>query len=135
MSRIEQLTPELTREYLLDGCIIAFQLNNMDWRTTDAWYEANKAALEKWPADRPILMLQDIAIHEAMPSSYFRTRSSELVKMRPDVHGRNAVVIHRSLTTQALRGLFIIVNRASGLRQRRLFFSREDAIRWLEEAL
>lgn len=131
MTKIEEVLPGLTREELHQGHIIAYSVLQSTREVVSAWYERCLHDIETWDPARPLLLLQDMS--RVILTPFARTKAGELAKVRDDLSGRTGVVIAASTMGHLTR---LFVDRTlQQTRQRRVFFSREDALAWLEEML
>jgi hypothetical protein len=133
-SSTETLTPSLTKQTYHEGKIVAFTITDMHRATIDDWSKAATRALEDWPTALPFLSLQDFStIDNFSFSPYIRQKSEEMVTPRPDIRGRTAIVLKKSFGARLVQ-VFLLAKK-NKLRQRQLFFSREEALKWLAEWL
>ena len=129
-----ELDENITREFLKDDRIVAFTIASITRDTLDKWAAAAAYELENWADELPFLNLQDFTTCKNFSfSPYLRAKSEEITVPRPDKIGRTAVVIPRSISAQIVR-VFLLAKK-NRLRQRQVFFNREDGIKWLEEWL
>ncbi len=128
------LNEHLSREFLRDGRIVAFKIRSLDRETLDTWATAAAFELEHWDEKLPFLNLQDFSDCKNFSfTPYLRQKSEEITSVQPDKTGRTAVVIPKSLSAYVVCMFFIA--KRDLYRQRQVFFSREEAVRWLEEWL
>ncbi len=129
-SSIERLTPGLTREWLYDGTIVVYTLVDAHRETIDAWIDAFKADIGRWPAERPFLLMHDFSVKGVISTPYARSRAQELVDARPDVKGLAAIVFPRNSLMITMIQLFLSRQRHAA-RIQRAFPSREQGLAWL----
>ncbi len=137
---VEQLTPYLTRELLQDGKIVLFTLYDISPQTLEAWAEGNKAAISDWPVDQPFLNIQDFTPVKGLTiTPAIREKVKVLTGLRKEQPGRTAIVIASRLTViavQTILGLLTLMRRSKHVsRERKVFFSREEAIEWVNGML
>ncbi len=132
MSDIIEVTNGLTLQQIHNGRIHIWTASQSTKDVVDAWYQSSRETLENWEdTSRPYLVLLDMS--RVILTPYNRKRAEALAEVRPDVGGRTAVVIAASTMGHMTR---LFVNKTlQKTRERRVFFTREDAIRWLEAAL
>lgn len=132
MSNMIEVVPGLTLETLYDGKIYIWTASQSSKEVIDAWYRAASEMLENWDdMTAPYLVLLDMS--RVVLSVYSRRRASAMAEIRPDVNGRTAVVV--AATTMGHMTRLFVDKTLQKTRERRVFFSREDALFWLEEAL
>jgi hypothetical protein len=128
---IEQLSPHLTREWLFDRRVVIYAFNSSDRDTIDLWAETCKADILACPSDMPFLVLHDFSAKGIMVSPYGRDRAEELAHFHPEVTGRAAVLLPPTIASHLIR-LFMI-QKPHTCRERKMFESRDAAIKWLLE--
>ena len=129
-----QVTPAVLKETFQDGKILAFTVSSIRRETIDAWVDSAVKELVNWKDGLPFLTLQDFSsVSNFSFTPYMRQRSDEMVKPRPDIIGRTAVVLQKGFSARLVQ-VFLLAKKDK-FRQRRLFFSREAAMNWLEEWL
>ena len=131
MSDIVEVIPGLTLETLYDGRIEIWIASRTSKEITDCWYQNSAKTLENWQdIQQPYLTMLDMS--RVVLTPYGREKAAAPSKVQPDIQGRVAVVIMASTMGHMTR---LFVNNMPKTRQRRVFFSRGDAMLWLEEAL
>ena len=131
MSEPYEILPGLTLEKLHDGKILVWSASASTRAISAAWYEHTKKQLEDWPENQPYLALLNMA--RVILTPFARDQAKELTEIRADISGRVAVVVSPSPTGHLIR---LFVNRSlPKTRERRVFFSFDEALTWLEEAL
>lgn len=122
-------------EWLCDGRIAAFYLENTSPEAVDAWYEASREVIQNWPETKPYLILERFTDLGLTP--YNRQRAEELATLIPDhMDGRVAVVISRGVLGYGIR--MFGANRLKALIPNitfEFFFEETKALEWLEELL
>jgi hypothetical protein len=118
-----------------DERILMFTLNNMHREVIDRWAQEATDWLRNCPDEIPFLTLVDLSAPNMTATPYLRERSSEMIRVRPEKAGRTAIVLPYSITTRAMQGLFILINRLNQHRRRKIFLKRDEAIAWLAETL
>ena len=134
-SPVEEICPGLTRQWIRDRRIVVFKLTNSSRELTDAWFAAVVETYKQCPPGQSYLCLQDLSQGNLTITPYGRQRTSELSSLYPELRGRTAVLVSKSLMGQMMKGLLrLIGNRETG-RNRRIFFHKDEALRWLEDGL
>lgn len=128
---LEYIAPGVSRCWLDEGKIVWFTLESIDRKVIDAWVSAVEEVFKDWPTDLPFLTVQDFSRCEGLAlTSYIRKKGEYLASLRPELSGRNALVLRRSVVAQAVKLLLIQMN--DKRRERRMFFSAQEAIEWLQ---
>jgi hypothetical protein len=130
---VEQLSPGVRREWLLDGRIVVYVLTSSSRETADVWVETFKADIARWPNDRPFLVLHDLTAKSVAATPYAVWRAREMVESRPDLAGRAALVLADTITAH-MAELFLRRQRQKP-RLRQVFYERDKAIEWLKNGL
>lgn len=133
-NQMEQLADGLTRHYLHHGQIVVFTFENIHQHTMDAWTDAVRNGLAVAPADRPYLSIYNfLPVENPSFTPYTRKKASELTPLMPNIKGRTALIMRRSLVSQIV-SLFLRTQ-GNQARKRQVFFKLEDGIKWCEELL
>lgn len=131
-NRVE-IASGLVKEELHGGRIIILRINSVSRETIDMAYETVTEIHHRCGDDLPFLLVYDVTPKNMTITPYIRTLSSRLNAVNPHVRGRVAVVLPKSPTT-AIMKLFVAFL-PSPNRPKRVFFSLDEAVRWLEELL
>ncbi len=140
ISTKQELCPRLTLETLHDGKIWCFTFGRRPRDAQDSprtaidiWVQSMKDQVKGLAYGEFWYRLHDFSQTDMNPTPYFIARLSEIAKYRPELRGHSAYVIPRNIFTQ------VMWNLSHRLRPRhiqvRLFFDREEALRWLESRL
>lgn len=133
-SSVETVALGVTQESFHDGKILVFTVADIRRETVDAWSSTALKTLEAWPSDEPFLTIQDFSgVDNFSFTPYIREKSEQMVTPRPEIQGRTAVVVKKSFGARLVQ-VFLLAKK-NALRQRKLFFSRDEAMKWLEEWL
>jgi len=132
-SSLQFITDHVTLEYLHDGHIAVFTIMDMSRESLDRWADKLKAVTLSWPTDRSALLVNHFASKNAGLTPYLRAKLQELQLWQPDRTGYVAAVFPRSITTQMVSIFLTAANRRNI--QARIFFTREDAVNWLENMI
>lgn len=135
VGNVEEIVPGLSRESLRNGCILVLHFTASSRTVVDAWYQTMRDTYENCQPDQPFLCLQDMTHPNIEITSYARVRSVEMAKLNPEIKGRIAVVMSKSLATHLMRGFLNLLNSNSDSRERRIFLSHDEALAWLAELI
>ncbi|MGQ9908431.1 MAG: hypothetical protein ACUVS2_06300 [Candidatus Flexifilum sp.] len=124
-------TAGYTREWLVNGRILACRFQRADRETADAWFEDMRQLFMSWNENRPLHLLLDLSQPGSI-SAQALTRGRQLSHVRPDLPGRTAILVGRSLATQVMK-MIVRAGLGGGVRQRMLFGTEPAAIAWLLE--
>ncbi len=129
----EQITPEFYIEKINNGAIVAYNLSSLKEDVIDVW--ANMAAdiMQNWPEDTPCLAIYDwMGAKSVVTTPHVRLRAKELATIRPELVTYTAVVIPQSFFAHVTR-MFVekLPAQRDANRQRRIFFDRQEAEKWL----
>jgi hypothetical protein len=122
-------TSSYFREWIADGRVIACRLPVLDDATVDAWYEDMRQVFLTWNEERPMHVLVDIS-RPGSVSAQALTTARKLSNVRPDVPGRTAILVGRSLATPVMN-MLIRAGLGGKTRQRRIFGTEAAALVWL----
>jgi hypothetical protein len=131
----ETIAHGVTRSWLHNRQVVVFALENQHQKTLDACTDAVLQTAEKWPADRPFLVMYDITGAGIRASTSVR-QSIEIISEKVRVKGRVAAVVPRNPLSQLMR---LFMSRPPGPQETALhhfiFYDRESALEWLLETL
>ncbi len=131
---VEQVTPSVTFEWILDGRACLMALADMKRETVDAWADKIAAVAREWPADRPFAAMYDVSASWIGLTPYVRERSAGLAKLRPELPwAYNAIILPRNVMTQFM-ALFVRTSERKKI-DAKAFFSREEGLTWLKKVL
>jgi hypothetical protein len=141
MFDLDELFPSLTEkvemEWLGNGGVVSFTFADVSDETTEEWYEITTNAFANWPPLTPICMLLDFShVKAIIIRSGFRQRAQDLSRQQSSKQARVAVVLpqdqamHLGAVRLLLRSLY---NSSTVERERKIFFSKQEAIDWLAE--
>lgn len=128
-----ELMPGLIRENLHNGRIVALRVEDASPEVLDKAYLTVLEVHRDCGAERPFLLLYDVENINLTLTPYMRTLIKKLNAANPHVRGRTAVLLSKSSMTLVLQS-FVRFIRSSN-RPKRIFFSRSEALAWLEELL
>lgn len=135
-SIVDDLGSSFTIEWYHNRQIVLCALNDSRHQAVDAVFEFLTNLIEMWPSERPYLSIYDATRSRFSFNPYLRHKATELMRRYPDKDGRTAILLPQTLLGQVLR-LFVNVDLLplSKGREIRIFFSRDEALDWLLEAL
>ena len=129
----QQVSSGVCREWLYDGRIVVYTLANVHRSTIDNWFDAFKADILEWPSDQTFLVMHDLSSNRLDATPYARHRAHELSTLRPELHGKAAIVLPHTIAA-AMIEVFVRVTQSKGTaRVQRVFTSRDTAMAWLLE--
>lgn len=129
-----ELAPGLIRETLHHGRIVILRVDSVTRETLDIGYNAVYELQEACSSSRlPMLLLYDLSPYNFTITPYVRQLISRLNASNPHVTGRVAVVLPKSPATAMIKLFVGFLARSN--RVKRIFFSEDQGVRWLEELL
>lgn len=130
-----ELAEGIRYEWLHDRQIIACRIETSRTTSIDALYDFLLNTIENWSPDKPVLILYEPSDGKTMITPHIRRRMAQLGASHPQRSGRVAVVIANNTALSHAVRLFIMMARGKQARIKRLFTTREEAVRWLLEAV
>lgn len=131
---IERLGTGITREVMFNGQVVIFNLSDLADATVDIWIEACLRRMHDCvDKNEPLLVLQNFSNRNIFQTEYSQKRGAELTALYPELKGRIAFLLPD--TIQSRRIQVFIESQTNQSRERRVFFSRISAIRWLSEGI
>jgi hypothetical protein len=130
---VEQIAPNLFREWACDRQIVIYTVRDISRDTIDAWAKLILDTIDTWPAGHPFLALFDLNFPEASLTPYVRDRLGEVMDSQHNLKGRTVLVMRKGFLVNLAR--IYLRNRKLGIRERQIFFSREEGLAWLEQVL
>lgn len=122
------------REIIFDDYVTIFTLTNMTRDTVDIWIEACDLLMsEAVQQNHPIFIIQDLSHPDVTQTPYSQARGQALVDAHPNLKGYIAYVLQENADSQRIR--LFVKRQNNHFRQREVFFSREDALTWIENIL
>lgn len=130
--QIEQLGHGATCEWLFDRQIVVMTATDSTRGTVDAWVNKCIDVANTWPANRPFCTMVDASGPNLSRTPYMRERLKDLRAVRTDLKWYTAMVAPKSYLMQLMSyGLRVMQSN----RETRIFFEREEAIKWLKSKL
>ena len=130
---IEQLSAGVTLERLHDGQIFVFTITDVSRPTLDTWVDTIKRLTADSPEDRKYFALNHFEGKNVNLTPYLRAKIKELTDWRPAQGGYIAAVLPKTFFAQLMTLFLPAMNRSN--MQSRLFFTRGEALAWLEKVL
>jgi hypothetical protein len=127
-SAAQTISPSVTLEWYDDRKIVCATVTDVARTTIDQLERALTPIVTGWP-DPFQRMIYDFSDPRVKPTPYSNARARALEELRPDLNRYVAIVMNRTFAVQLIQ-LFI---RAQDRHNRhlRIFFTRQDALRWL----
>lgn len=99
----------------------------------DVWMQVLKDQVQNLAAGDSWYRLHDFSTMNIPPTPYFVSKLLEASKHRPDLRGHSVFVLPRNMFTQIMQNLSYRIQ--SQHIRIRLFFSREEGLRWLDSEI
>ena len=135
---VHDLGAEVTLEWLHEGRIVVFTLGSVQREAVDTFIDTYMGILRNWSTSQTFLMVLVAQKTNIFITPYFRKRLNEAIPLARSrkLNGRMAVAVQKSPLLQVVR-LFIKANysKQRDTIEPELFFTREEALVWLEEML
>lgn len=129
-----ELVSGLYVERVDDGQIVIFTILKMVRTVVDAWIDAcNEEMRICLEQGRNLSILQDLSDRHVTQTPYSRERGQDIVDAYPDLTGRIAFVLPDTPDNQRIR--LFVQRQEHQYRERKVFFSRDEGLAWLREAL
>lgn len=125
--------PYFTYEWLAEGQIMCYRFTSTGREAADRWLPVVRGVFERWPEDKPFLMLMDLRGQESIVSAHALSRARQVSYFRPELRGRTALITGSGLAMQVLASL-LRSGLAKGSRERQMFSSEVMARDWLLKA-
>jgi len=117
-----------TIERLQDGHLLVYRFSDIFRPTVDAWVQSIHTEYAAW--NHPMLRtLLDLRAAGGVISPYAVNNARPLAQLRPDLHGRLAIVISNRVAAQIISAA--IRANLNTHRRRLLFADDQSAITWL----
>jgi hypothetical protein len=98
-------------------------------KTIDAWVDYSIQVREEWDEQNTLLLMLDWRESRTVVSPYSVNRSQEILKVRPDLKQRVAILLGRDVLSRILESTVALM-RISGTS---VFTDEEKAMQWLFE--
>ena len=129
---VEKIGQFVTREWIDNRRIIIYRVYSITREAVDDWIASAFEIFMAWPATEPLLIVYDFSVSGALSiTPYIRKRTAELAEARPELMGRAAVILPRTIGAQAAR-IFVLISLKKN-RVRRVFFTMDDALAWIRK--
>jgi len=131
---ITELAPGVTTEALQEGKIVRYIIKTAHRESIDKWVAHVDRVMGEWDQNRPCLLLYEVSDTPLTP--YIRSATQGIAEKYANLRGRTAVVVKKTVLTQLVR-FFIdsFLARRHHIRERKMFFSNDEALAWLETLL
>ncbi len=127
------LTPGLRVQWTAVHDLFITQITDVSASTIDSWYADNANVMDKWPKDEPCRALLDFAFNERIyVTPRAKAYAEGLFSLHPGLNGRVALLSRPSLSAESIQR-FVRQQSNKGV-MGAVFFDRNKAIAWLEEA-
>jgi hypothetical protein len=134
MDQLIEIAPGVSRQELHEGRIVILQIATVAREAVDAAYETVLEVHQRCEEKGQLfLFAYEVSSPQMFMTPYIRSMVNKLNVVNPQIHGRVAVILPQS-SMGVLLQIFVSVLRSSN-RPKRVFFSRDEAIQWLEELL
>ncbi len=130
---IEQIVPGVTLERLHDDQAFIFTISDISRVVIDAWAGKIKDLTRDWPDDRTFFAVNHFDGKRLNLTPYMRAKIQQLADWQPERRGYIAGVLPRTFFAQ-LMTLFLATMKRNNMTTR-FFFTREEALVWLETAM
>ncbi len=126
----------ISLEWLHGGKIMVLHLSETHRQHFEDFYDIYEAVVQAWPADEFFLAALIVEGQESMMTPYVRHRTERVIEIgkAKKMGGHVALVLPKSVFTQLIK-LFMKKVRQNEKMASQLFFSREEALAWLERTL
>jgi hypothetical protein len=128
---VEQLSSGLTLERLSDEQIFAFTLADITRATINAWVQAVKELTANRPREDKYFALNHFSGKNVSLTPYLRAAIKDLSDWKPEMSGCIALVVPKTFFAQLMTLFLPMMNR--GNMQSRIYFTRQEALDWLEK--
>jgi hypothetical protein len=128
-----EVSPGITLEWVSDGKIALFTHTTMARASVDLWAQHMFGLMTEWPTDRPFATLQDSGFQGAAFTPTMRKHSERFITYRPELVMYTALVLPRNMTAQFVQLFYRAMRKPNRVTE--IFFTREEAMAWLEKRL
>jgi hypothetical protein len=120
--------------FIADGKIMICTIESLSRVVVDAWIEHCDQEMQRCVAEnRPILVLQDLSQSSEAQTPYSKERGQVLTNAYPELDGRTAFVLPDTPDNQRIR--LFVRRQPHHYGERRIFFTRQEALDWLKQGL
>ncbi len=129
---VERVGQYVTREWIDNKRIVIYRIYGITREAVDEWITSAFEIFKLWPATEPLLVVYDFSESGGLSiTPYIRKRTAELAEARPELMGRAAVILPRTIGAQAAR-IFVLISLKKN-RVRRVFFTVDEALAWIRK--
>ena len=125
----ESIAPGITCEMRRDNRLVIFTFRTVARDSIDQYVKKLRQIIGAWPAEKPLLMLQDFSDQSMSMTPYIREKMREARNWRPDLQAYVALISPRNMMVQLMQLFLRLQNQPS--QRTEMFFSREDGLAWL----
>jgi hypothetical protein len=130
---IHEIAPGISYCSLHENQIVYFTIRTTARASWDGWYKTMLNLKSDWPADRPLLTLQDNLYKDAAFTPTVRDYSIKFTEHRPEITTYSAVILPKTLVAQFAQVFMRTIKIPNG--QARVFFTVDDGLAWLKTKL
>jgi hypothetical protein len=129
-----EVIPGLMFDYILDGQVVRLTASNSSTDVIDAFVNTMKQVEQDQPLDKPLFYLLDFSQNFAgFITPYGKMKVGELVAYGSKVVSYSAIILPKLFVMQTAQ-LFLNQIQREGATNR-AFFSHDQALKWLEDAI
>jgi ribosomal protein S4E len=147
---IEQVHPQIVREWYFDKRIVAYRLTNVSQEIVNAWANVIAKTLESWSKDKPYLVFHDIsnpgiALQYATLVNFDLMNIGVLPSRRQDIEdifnahpgwqARVAIGFNLSVSGQVSQVVMDRIKNRHPAILYKTFFNKDKSMTWLADAL
>jgi hypothetical protein len=129
MTTSSPVESDIKYELVKDGKIIVYHIGKVDRDYADRMAVVVHKIMSEWPREKPYLCAFNVIDPKIIMTPYIRSKLKEFTDAYPDLAGKAAAVIPGTPMAHAVRMYMML--EAKKYRQRRTFFTLEEAIEWL----
>lgn len=130
----KDVTSLIKVDWQFDARIAVLTATVLSRQAIDQWFDVISEIIKDWPSDKPYLLLHDSSDPRNILTPYVRARVRELYPFRPDLKGKIAVIVPRTIGGQMFRIYMNNIARSHNITMR-AFVTREDGLDWLVKSL
>src|SRR5690349_10990084 len=128
-----QVTSDFSYGWIMENRILIVQLNSATRETIDAWMKYSREIRETWDVAKPLMIVADVSQGSFFPSAYTTSELQKILKVRPEIHSYSAIVLSKNFVSHLIETMVRLGQRQGRPNQNRIFYNREEAVKWLME--
>jgi len=133
---IQTIQDGVRLEWLHNGRIVCFYLDNFNQDAIDTWYNTIETVVLSWDTQYPLLSMTIYQSPHVFITPYLREKSRQMVKTFPYLPGRTALIVQNKLMVTFARAFMRTVNALNNQKHPTLVFhDYAKGLSWLEETL